>query len=95
MAEIRHLIDAGVPEAARRALAAHLTANPHHIAAWMLLATLLDDPQQQADCYRQVLSLDPGHTAAARALAQLSGAARDVVLRCPQCGGAMEIYFAG
>lgn len=56
---IRRQIEAGALDAARRALAAHLTANPHHIAAWMMMASLLDDPLKQADCYRYVLSLDP------------------------------------
>lgn len=94
LAAIRRQIDSGAFDAAKRALVARLTANPHHIDAWLLLATLLDDPQQQADCYRQVLSLDPGHGAASRALAQFTTPMEGVVLRCPQCGGAMEIYFA-
>jgi hypothetical protein len=96
LATIRRQIDSGALKAARRALGARLTAHPYDIAAWMLLATLLDDPQQQADCYRQVLSLDPDYEPAARALAQLTTTktTEGAILRCPQCGGAMEIYFA-
>jgi len=92
---IRRQIESGEHQTARRALVALLRANPHHVEAWMLLASVLEDPQQQADCYRQVLSLDPGHRLAAQALAQLTTPAKETALRCPQCGGPMEVYFAG
>jgi hypothetical protein len=96
--EIRRQIRSGQWQAARRALIARLGDHPHDVDAWMLLATVLDDAEKQADCYRQVLGLDPGHRQAARALAQLAASgeeARPRVLRCPGCGGAMEVYIAG
>jgi hypothetical protein len=96
--EIRRQIRSGQWQAARRALIARLGDHPHDVDAWMLLATVLDDAEKQADCYRQVLGLVPGHRQAARALAQLAASgeeARPRVLRCPGCGGAMEMYVAG
>ena len=60
-------------EAAREAevreqLAAFLQAQPDNLAAWALLAALVDEPLRKADCYRQVLRLDPGNLAAFAAL---------------------------
>ncbi|MGC9348251.1 MAG: hypothetical protein ACP5JG_08960 [Anaerolineae bacterium] len=92
---IRRQIASGKREGPRRALMTLLRNHPHDVTAWMLLATVLDDPQQQADCYRQVLSLDPGNQQAARALDQLRASRELKALRCPQCGGGMEVYFAG
>ncbi|MGC9358033.1 MAG: hypothetical protein ACP5GX_09205 [Anaerolineae bacterium] len=91
--EIFRQVESGRLQAAKRRLMDYLRANPHNVAAWMLLAKLLDDPQQQADCYQQVLGLDPGHRQAARALEGLTSPAEGLLLRCPQCGGAMETYF--
>ena len=67
---MQHISD-GQRERAVKELADVLAANPGNADAWWLLATLLDDPVQQADCLRRVLKLDPANERAARALADL------------------------
>lgn len=44
---------------AKRELAGLLREEPGNVQGWLLMATLLDDPAQQAECYRKVLCLDP------------------------------------
>jgi len=105
----------GDQNGARRALFHVLNTDPYNAQAWRLLATVLDDPQRQAHCYRLVMALDPGDQEAAEALYQLTGelavtgqrpASSEMIkpspprcerkpLRCPQCGGAMVVRFAG
>ena len=68
---IRKRIQSGNIEGARRSLFGFLRKNPNHITGWMLLAELMDDPQKQADCYRQVLRLDPTHNQAAARLTEI------------------------
>jgi hypothetical protein len=71
MNALRQRIETGDREGALRALAAILRADPRNVPAWMLLAALIKDPARQADCYRQVLRLDPANpqaTARLRAL---------------------------
>lgn len=58
--------------AAKRELAGLLREQPGNVQGWLLMATLLDDPAQQADCYRKVLGLDPQNRRAATMLQQLS-----------------------
>lgn len=68
---LRQRIETGDREGAKRELAAVLRADPRNVPAWMLLAALIEDPARQADCYRQVLRLDPANpqaTARLRAL---------------------------
>ncbi len=51
---------------ARKELARFLQEQPGSVQGWLLLATLLDEPIRQAECYRKVLRLDPqNHRAAA------------------------------
>jgi hypothetical protein len=52
---------AGDRMGARRELAFLLHTQPENLQAWMLLAELLDEPAQQADCYRRVLRFAPDH----------------------------------
>ena len=103
LAEIKELLTAGKRDAAKRALLAFLHAEPDNVSAWALLATLLEEPEQQAKCYRRILHLDPDNREAAESLQQLarpsppsetaSSTVQGNVLRCPQCGGMMEVHF--
>jgi len=72
---LRQRIEAGDREGARRELAGILRTNPQSVAAWALLADLLEDPARQADCYRQILRLEPGNRQAAARLRALTGQA--------------------
>ena len=72
---VRRRIEAGDREGARRALASLVRAEPQNVAAWALLADLLEDPARQADCYRQILRLDPGNRRAAAQLRARTGEA--------------------
>ena len=49
---IRHQINAGDQRGDRIALAELLEAEPDNADAWALLAILLTDPAEQAQCYR-------------------------------------------
>jgi len=68
-----HCIKIGDRSGAKRALFLILNADPYNVQAWRLLATVLDDPERQAHCYRRVVALDPGDQEAAQALHRLTG----------------------
>jgi tetratricopeptide (TPR) repeat protein len=70
--EIRYRINAGDREGARLALLELLKADADNVDAWALLAILLKDPAQQAECYRQVLRIDPENRQAAAWLEALA-----------------------
>jgi hypothetical protein len=104
MATIRQQILDGQRAEAKRVLVDVLRAHPDHVTAWMWLAMLLDDPRRRVECSRRVLRIAPDHSQAAQALQRLSpklgpGEKAEpepgVTLRCPQCGGGLEGYFAG
>ena len=57
---------------ARKELARRLQEQPDEARAWLLMATLLDDPEQQAECYRKVLRLDPQNHHAATMLQRIA-----------------------
>jgi hypothetical protein len=99
-------INSGDYRGAEQALRSLLRGDPKNVDAWMLLATLTQDPAQKAACYRQVLRIDPGNRRAEKRLIALSGegaaihspkdtSSREETTRCPQCGGAMAIRFLG
>lgn len=104
---IRHRITAGDREGARLDLLEILKADPDNAEAWSLLATLLTDPAEQVECYRQVLRIDPDDRQAATWLEALSQylpeapdpgettAAEKWTLQCAQCGGTTEVRFVG
>jgi len=79
---VRQRIETGDREGAKRELGSILRADPQNVAAWALLAPLLVDPAQQADCYRQILRLDPDNREAAARLRALAGQAPP-----PETGG--------
>ncbi len=62
---------AGDRAGARRELADILRTNADNPQAWLLMATLLENSAQQADCYRKVLALDPQNQRAATMLQKL------------------------
>lgn len=69
---LRQRIETGDREGAKREVAAVLRADPRNVPAWMLLAALIEDPARQAECYRQVLRLDPANPQAAARLRALT-----------------------
>jgi len=105
LVEIKELLTAGKRAAARRALLAFLHAEPDNVSAWALLATLLEETEQQAKCYHRILRLDSDNREAAESLQRLarpsppletaSSTVQGNMLRCPQCGGMMEVHFVG
>jgi hypothetical protein len=105
---VRRKIEAGDLESAKRDLVEILRADRENILAWAFLALVLDDPIKQADCYRQILKIDPANREAAARLQRLMRhtpsrpgthesprAQTRETLRCPQCGGPMEVRFIG
>lgn len=70
---IRHQINAGDQRGARLALAELLDAEPDNADAWALLAILLTDPAEQAQCYREILRINPSDRQAEIWLESLTG----------------------
>jgi hypothetical protein len=70
---IRHQINAGDQRGARLALAELLDAEPDNSDAWALLAILLTDPAEQAQCYREILRINPSDRQAEIWLESLTG----------------------
>ncbi|HOU13975.1 MAG TPA: hypothetical protein PKZ84_12765 [Anaerolineae bacterium] len=87
---------------ARRELVNILRGQPDNAQAWLLMAALLEDPAQQADCCRKVLALDPANRHAAAMLQKLrqptSSAAPPTTaaasISCPHCGAALDFSAA-
>lgn len=104
---IRHRINAGDREGAKRELAELLDVDSDNADAWALLAILLKEPAEQAECYRQILRIDPENRQAAAWLKALrpqilesavpegptQGEGR--TLQCQECGGVTEVRFVG
>ena len=99
---IRHQINAGDRESAKTALAELLKGQPDNADAWALLAILLTDPAEQAQCYREILRIDPNDRHAAIWLESLSAQAEgppgvqslasDPDRReCPRCGAMITV----
>lgn len=57
---------------AKKELARFLREQPGNVQGWLLMATLLDEPAQQAECYRKVLHLDPQNRRAVTMLQQIA-----------------------
>jgi hypothetical protein len=74
LAGVWERVRAGEESQVREDLAALVQTQPDSVAAWALLAALIADPQRKADCYRQVLRLDPGNLAALAVLRSLPSA---------------------
>jgi hypothetical protein len=70
--QAQNLLKEGKVEAARTLLAGLIRQNPDSEDAWLLLGRAVSDSQQQADCLRQVLRLNPANETARRQLEDLS-----------------------
>ena len=57
----KKLLEIGDRQGAMEALNRILQTNPQDIDAWFLLVDVVDDPAKKADCYRQILMLDPNN----------------------------------
>ena len=99
---IRHQINAGDREGAKRALAELLEGQPDNADAWALLAILLTNPAEQAQCYREILRIDPNDRQAAIWLESLSAQPEEPPevqslpsdsdrRECPRCGAMMTV----
>jgi hypothetical protein len=64
-------VKAGDRRSARRLLGQVANEDPDNLAAWLYLATVLDDDEQRINCLRQVLRIEPGHAEARRLLTTL------------------------
>jgi hypothetical protein len=105
--EIRHRINAGDREGARLTLVELLKIDADNVEAWALLAILLEDPAEQAQCYREIVRVDPENRQAAAWLEALtpqrpepvgqeaSPRVAGLTLLCSQCGGVTEVRFVG
>ena len=94
MNTLRQHIETGDREGAKRALAAILRADPRNVPAWMLLAALIEDPARQADCYRQVLRLDPANPQATARLRALTHKGPEASPKSPGQRGAESYIHA-
>lgn len=89
---IRHQINCGDRQGAKAALAELLEQVPDNADAWALLAILLTEPAEQAQCYREILRIKPDDRQAALWLESLTsqisvGRAQTPRGReCPRCG---------
>jgi hypothetical protein len=59
------------PEA-RRLLGLFIKQDPNHEKAWLWMASVLDDPEQQRECLMRVLSLNPNNPNARAGLAYIN-----------------------
>jgi len=79
-----------------------LEAEPDNADAWALLAILLEDPDEQAQCYREILRINPNDRQAKAWLASLTGQPttpaggepwmqEPLGRECPRCGGTIKV----
>ena len=64
----------GDAECGRKLLRQALIENPRNEVAWLWMALIVDDPEQQRDCLQRVLEINPQNQAAYTRLAALSSA---------------------
>ena len=100
---IRHQINAGDQRGARIALVELLEAEPDNADAWALLAILLTDPAEQAQCYREILRINPSDRQAEVWLESLTGQVTEQPTgaqtlaqgpsgrSCPRCGSMVKV----
>lgn len=60
---------AGRRREARALLARALQKNPQHVTAWLWMSGVVDSPQEQVECLRRVLAIDPENAVARKGLA--------------------------
>jgi hypothetical protein len=71
LAAARTALMEGDKATARAQLATVLRSDPGNAQAWLLMSGIVTTPDQQRDCLRRVLALDPANAAAQRGLAAL------------------------
>ena len=71
----RRLLGIGDKQGAEKELRRLLRSNPKNVEVWLLLAASLDDQDQKADCYRQVIRLDPENQVALSVLRNIVNSA--------------------
>ncbi|MDF1514247.1 MAG: hypothetical protein P1S60_10610 [Anaerolineae bacterium] len=67
--DIRHLSQQDKMSAARQKLIDLLRGQPSLVSGWLLLAQLLENPEEKILCYRRILEIDSGNYPAQQALA--------------------------
>ena len=67
----REAIARGDRETARQLLAQALREQPNSEMAWMIMSTLVEQPDRKHDCLERVLRINPGNDAARERLAEL------------------------
>jgi hypothetical protein len=105
--DIKNQINGGDIQEARRLLQTLTAEEPLNANAWELLADISDDPNEQAECYRRILQIDPGNRQIAVKLLETTGETQDhqsqkrsyqpydPIIYCKQCGGPAEVHFVG
>jgi hypothetical protein len=68
----KHFIQIGDINTACIELSKVLSSDPNNLEAWELLSKLVDDPNQRADCFNQMLRIDPENKTAAQHLQAIS-----------------------
>ena len=82
----------GRREEARQLLMDAVMHNPRDAAAWLWLAGMMDDDnEQRADCLRCVLEIEPDNTTARIDLAQIEAQHSLAAIHCSVCGKAGRI----
>ncbi len=64
-------IKAGDKKSGQQLLAQVVNADPQNEAAWLWMASTLDDPQEKKECLQKVLQINPNNETANEALTQL------------------------
>jgi tetratricopeptide (TPR) repeat protein len=67
----KKLLEIGDREGAVKELVKFLRSKPRDVDAWFFLAQAIDDKNKKADCYRQILRIDPTHDLAQENLRKL------------------------
>ncbi len=105
--DIKGQIKAGDIEGARLSLDSFTASDPLNTSAWELFASISDDPNERAACYRHILQIDPDNRQVAGKLLEISGQIQDSspqkrpahgddpALYCKQCCGRAEVHFVG
>lgn len=74
LTDIQRMIDNGNKTEARAALISILQHDPKNVEAWLLLGSIIEDPQKKRDCYNQVRKISPDNFEAAFQLSRLDAA---------------------
>jgi DNA-directed RNA polymerase subunit RPC12/RpoP len=99
--QIKELIRNGKRETAYQEVLRVVKYDPANKDAWWLMLALLDDDATKAECYRQILKIDPQDQTAHLHLEQLTSSTnkaeteQEHPFHCRQCGGDLEVHFIG